>query len=188
MTALLTAPTPQSFTVRYPQKVAVLCTDVEIFPAFQQGQPAPAGKKYKAVYDTGATQSAISPTVVNDLGLPSIGAAQVGTAGGTVSTTTHLINIGLPNRVMFQMVRVTKADLHNPFDVLIGMDILGTGDFAVTHHQGKTTFSFRWPSHDEIDFVAQAQVKPAPAHSDKVGRNSPCPCGSAKKYKKCCGA
>jgi preprotein translocase subunit SecA len=27
-----------------------------------------------------------------------------------------------------------------------------------------------------------------PAHSDKVGRNDPCPCGSGKKYKKCHGA
>jgi uncharacterized protein len=24
--------------------------------------------------------------------------------------------------------------------------------------------------------------------SPKVGRNAPCPCGSGKKYKKCCGA
>jgi SWIM/SEC-C metal-binding protein len=23
---------------------------------------------------------------------------------------------------------------------------------------------------------------------DKVGRNEPCPCGSGKKYKKCCGS
>jgi preprotein translocase subunit SecA len=23
--------------------------------------------------------------------------------------------------------------------------------------------------------------------SAKVGRNNPCPCGSGKKYKKCCG-
>jgi preprotein translocase subunit SecA len=23
---------------------------------------------------------------------------------------------------------------------------------------------------------------------DKVGRNDPCPCGSGKKYKKCCGS
>lgn len=23
---------------------------------------------------------------------------------------------------------------------------------------------------------------------EKVGRNDPCPCGSGKKYKKCCGA
>lgn len=27
-----------------------------------------------------------------------------------------------------------------------------------------------------------------PARSQKVGRNDPCPCGSGKKYKKCCGA
>jgi uncharacterized protein len=27
-----------------------------------------------------------------------------------------------------------------------------------------------------------------PAHSDKIGRNESCPCGSGKKYKKCCGA
>lgn len=26
------------------------------------------------------------------------------------------------------------------------------------------------------------------ATSEKVGRNDPCPCGSGKKYKKCCGA
>ena len=28
---------------------------------------------------------------------------------------------------------------------------------------------------------------PVRAKSDKVGRNDPCPCGSGKKYKKCCG-
>jgi uncharacterized protein YecA (UPF0149 family) len=25
-------------------------------------------------------------------------------------------------------------------------------------------------------------------HQQEVGRNDPCPCGSGKKYKKCCGA
>lgn len=29
-------------------------------------------------------------------------------------------------------------------------------------------------------------VKPKKV-KDKVGRNDPCPCGSGKKYKKCCG-
>jgi len=29
--------------------------------------------------------------------------------------------------------------------------------------------------------------KPAQARSDKVGRNAPCPCGSGRKYKHCCG-
>jgi preprotein translocase subunit SecA len=32
------------------------------------------------------------------------------------------------------------------------------------------------------------EIKQAPIiNSDKVGRNDPCPCGSRKKYKKCCG-
>lgn len=30
------------------------------------------------------------------------------------------------------------------------------------------------------------QEPPQPAHSDKIGRNEPCPCGSGLKYKKCC--
>ena len=30
-------------------------------------------------------------------------------------------------------------------------------------------------------------VKKQPVKSQKVGRNDPCPCGSGKKYKKCCG-
>ena len=29
--------------------------------------------------------------------------------------------------------------------------------------------------------------RPAPVRHGKVGRNDPCPCGSGKKYKKCCG-
>lgn len=35
---------------------------------------------------------------------------------------------------------------------------------------------------------AKGEEKQAPIiNSDKVGRNDPCPCGSGKKYKKCCG-
>jgi preprotein translocase subunit SecA len=32
--------------------------------------------------------------------------------------------------------------------------------------------------------------KPAPVRREgrKIGRNEPCPCGSGKKYKRCCGA
>ena len=40
---------------------------------------------------------------------------------------------------------------------------------------------------DEDDYTDYEPVKPHPAVSDKIERNSPCPCGSGKKYKKCCG-
>jgi len=32
-----------------------------------------------------------------------------------------------------------------------------------------------------------AKAKPVQREGDKVGRNDPCPCGSGKKFKKCCG-
>jgi preprotein translocase subunit SecA len=34
---------------------------------------------------------------------------------------------------------------------------------------------------------APAVTKPIVNQAPKVGRNDPCPCGSGKKYKKCCG-
>jgi SEC-C motif-containing protein len=47
--------------------------------------------------------------------------------------------------------------------------------------------------YDETDrrwyFVEGEMRKNAPAvRETRVGRNDPCPCGSGKKYKKCCGA
>jgi len=33
----------------------------------------------------------------------------------------------------------------------------------------------------------QHEKRKTPNHTSKVGRNDPCPCGSGKKYKKCCG-
>jgi len=33
----------------------------------------------------------------------------------------------------------------------------------------------------------EPQRKPVPREVDKIGRNTDCPCGSGKKYKKCCG-
>ena len=33
----------------------------------------------------------------------------------------------------------------------------------------------------------KASTAPVVRTDDKVGRNDPCPCGSGKKYKKCCG-
>ncbi len=33
----------------------------------------------------------------------------------------------------------------------------------------------------------KAAQQPLKREGEKVGRNSPCPCGSGKKYKKCCG-
>ncbi len=37
-------------------------------------------------------------------------------------------------------------------------------------------------------FEGARKEPPPPVQVEKIGRNEPCPCGSGKKYKKCCGA
>ena len=41
---------------------------------------------------------------------------------------------------------------------------------------------------EDISDLERLLNPPKPVESKKVGRNSPCPCGSGKKYKKCCGS
>ena len=45
-----------------------------------------------------------------------------------------------------------------------------------------------WAVYDLHAIARALGPRIEPAQSDKVGRNDPCPCGSGKKYKKCCGA
>ncbi|MGM9571783.1 MAG: SEC-C metal-binding domain-containing protein, partial [bacterium] len=40
----------------------------------------------------------------------------------------------------------------------------------------------------ELHYSGEEEQVKQPVHSHKIGRNDPCPCGSGKKYKKCCGA
>lgn len=44
------------------------------------------------------------------------------------------------------------------------------------------------PVSDNVKTNANTGEKPMPVRAEKrVGRNQPCPCGSGKKYKNCCG-
>lgn len=140
-------------------------------------------KEYVGIWDTGATNSVISQKVVDECGLKPIGIKKVHTAGGDHLCEVFLVSIFLPNKVVIPSISVTKAVSLAGCDVLIGMDIISQGDFAITHNDGKTMFSFRLPSMGAIDFVTST-----PYHASiKPQRNAPCPCGSDKKYKKCCG-
>ena len=54
-----------------------------------------------------------------------------------------------------------------------------------SHHE-RSTFKRRegrWYFHDGEVVKAESVVREGP----KIGRNDPCPCGSGKKHKKCCG-
>jgi preprotein translocase subunit SecA len=64
---------------------------------------------------------------------------------------------------------------------------------GVLESPDEVAFEATEPEHDDPGNAAQA---PLPGvvetvvidDEDRIGRNDPCPCGSGKKYKKCCGA
>ena len=183
-----------AFISSYDRLSNVLVNKAYISKAFASSSPQikrpPDAKEYKALWDTGATGSVITRKVVNECGLKPIGRANVHHAQGISTALVYLVSIFLEHGVCFTSLRVTEGDLAGDVEVLIGMDIIGMGDFAISNKDGKTAFTFRMPSLERIDFVEQAKnlskTKPFPL-SPKVGRNDPCPCGSGKKYKKCCG-
>jgi len=111
-------------------------------------------KGYTAIWDTGATSSVITKKVADELELKPISMTQVHTANGIRDCNVYSVDITLPNNINISNVNVTEATLQG-FDLLIGMDIIGLGDFAVSNHQGNTMVSYRIPSDGGVDFVKQ---------------------------------
>ncbi|MBI4382812.1 MAG: SEC-C domain-containing protein [Nitrospinae bacterium] len=106
---------------------------------------------------------------------------------GTKHVPLYKMCIYIPNGVYFDSVHVTEGEIAGG-DVLIGMDIISKGDFAVTNKENTTVFSFRIPSLEHIDFTQRVQTSNQPFLATRTpGRNEPCLCGSGKKYKRCCG-
>ena len=87
----------------------------------------------------------------------------------------------------------------------LGLEIIETTDGGANDETGTVTFAARFSENGELhahreksDFrkidgswmYVDGQINPGiePRRVEKVGRNAPCPCGSGKKYKKCCGA
>lgn len=138
-----------------------------------------------AIWDTGATSSVITRKVVEALGLKPVSIAKAHTPSGEDVAYCYYIDLFLPNRVVIRNLLVMELEPAG-CDILIGMDVIGQGDFAVTNYQGKTTFSFRLPSCGVIDFVKYSHLVPT-TKAQIPGRNDPCSCGSGKKYKNCCG-
>lgn len=57
-------------------------------------------------------------------------------------------------------------------EVIIGMDIINRGDFAVSNRNGATTFSFRIPSVESFDFAADDNLAGSGVGSGNGGQET----------------
>jgi len=149
------------FTFRAPQKSRVLRNEIQVSKAFDksiESADLSTIKPFQCIWDTGATGSVISKKVVDDLGLRPSGKTIVHVVGpsGTENeyeANTYLVNLYFPPCVVIP-TKVLEGSMKG-CDVLIGMDVINLGDFAVTNYNNKTTWSFRLPSCSEIDFFKE---------------------------------
>jgi SEC-C motif-containing protein len=87
----------------------------------------------------------------------------------------------------------------------IGLSILNTRKGLAEDEEGVVEFVARFRVNDMDDQLhevsrfgkcngewfyldGEADNPGKPVHAPKIGRNEPCPCGSGKKFKKCCGS
>lgn len=168
-----------ALTIKHNGRASRIVTDVGITPAFDprqvQNQKLPHEIIHKqALWDTGATRSVLTQDTAKELKLTPVGLANVVHFGGIKQSNTYLVNFFFPENVLIYGVLVSESEnISNDFGVIIGMDIITKGDFAVTNVNELTWMSYRIPSIQTIDYVLEAnRIKYA-----GVNKYGPCPCG-----------
>ena len=148
-----------------------LANEVQVSEAFDRttrsSPPPEKTKKYKAIWDTGATNTCITPKVVADLKLFPSGKTTISGVTSDEEVSTYFIALGLPNKAGFPTIRVAEGKNIQGADVLIGMDVINCGDFAISNLDGKTSFSFRMPSLERIDFAEAIEREGSNASAKK---------------------
>lgn len=154
-----------AFTTRFGNKVNVLRTPIGIsLPTNEiEKESFPKLINTTAIWDTGASSSVITNALAKKMGLVPTGKMLVTNTTGKTVQNTYLINIYLPSKVIIPFLQVTGCNdvLGNNDGMLIGMDVIGSGDFSVTSENGKTVMSYVIPNMDTIDFVKSSNLKNA---------------------------
>ena len=174
----------RAFTAKFNGVIDRIITAVEVWPAFDPAdppEPLPAAVRARALWDTGATRSLVASDLAKKLALTPVGKGPVRHGGGSDERFRYLVSFGLPNRFVIPGVLVSEQPAIEGFEVILGMDVITLGDFAITNAGRQTWVSFRMPSSARTDFVAELNSRTFAG----VRRNQPCPCGSGRKFKAC---
>ena len=138
----------QSFVFRYDDFVDELTTPCKVYQA-RQGMLTDGSiilhGQYEALWDTGATNSMITTRVIRELELKPVTYATIYHVGGASQEAVYNAYISLPNDILIGPLQVIEGQLEG-VDVLIGMDIIGSGDLVVTNNDEHTEMAYTVPS------------------------------------------
>jgi len=149
----------QAFTIKYNGITNVLLSEVGISEArdLKNQSKIPEVVTARAIWDTGASCTVITKKLAEKIGLVPTGKTTITGVNNSTLENTYIVNVYLPNKVCMIFLRIAEVqDLTGDADVLIGMDIIGAGDFSIFQENGKTILTYRYPSIGGTDFVVEA--------------------------------
>jgi hypothetical protein len=151
----------RGFTISYPELVNKLLTEAKILPVSSKDktlQNTPVS--IDALWDTGATKTCMRPALRDRLNLRMFRAGTASTIkgiGGAVKADFTLASLFITYNLGIECCPMYVLDFPGDADIIIGMDIIGMGDFAVCNADGRTSFSFAMPPFpDRVDFADKA--------------------------------
>ena len=152
----------RAFTASYNVSVKRLISPASILPILTVNKTASSiPNQIRAFWDTGATISCIKPELFNRLQLRlynTAGLTTIAGVGGKIEAALTLVNLFLTSTFVITFCPLYITDFPGKADVLIGMDIIQMGDFAVCNADSKTSFSFAMPPFsDRIDLAHKAE-------------------------------
>jgi predicted aspartyl protease len=151
----------RAFTVSYDELTDELSSPASITPLLAVGGSSPMPPvEVTALWDTGAIATCIKPQLKERLNLPLLDRKRaLAGVGGEVIADIALVNIQLMCDAVIAGCPAHVVDFPGDEDILIGMDIIGMGDFVVCNTDGKTSFSFAIPSFpDRTNFCEKAKI------------------------------
>lgn len=163
-----------AFTGVYPPKTDKIQTPIYLMArdtietSVLIDKPNTSNNSYQriALWDTGATRSAIKDEVALGLGLESIGRDMVRFASGQeLAVEVYKVDLTF----VFDEMRLTIPDFEvrggldpsTDYSMILGMDFFRLGDFAITNYGGQMMVSFRYPSLGQIDFTKEQLREPS---------------------------
>lgn len=152
----------KAFTKEYEGQANKIITQVTVYTST-------GSVRVNALWDTGATVTCISTTLAKKLKLPAISKTKILTAGGVEDVDVYIAGLSIDDVIDMPKVEITSGNFSDQnIDIIIGMDVISYGDFAISKKNDQTIFSFRFPSQEAIDFSTSTSVNFNKATADNM--------------------